>query len=280
MAKVVVLGAGTMGAGIAQVVATSGHQVYLKDINQEVVDKGYQGIAERLQRQVQKGKLTESEQGEILARIQPCVQWPDDQFDFIIEAVIEKMEVKKQVFQEMEEVATSQTIIATNTSSLSVTELAAQLTHRERAIGLHFFNPAPIMPLVEMIPTAITSEETLVRSKEFITSLNKKPIQVQDSPGFVVNRLLVPFINEAAFLLMEGTASAEDIDEGMKLGANHPIGPLRLADMIGIDVVLFVMETLFEELGEDKYRPCPLLRQMVRAGKLGRKSGEGFFTYE
>lgn len=278
--KILVCGAGTMGAGIAQVIAESGHEVFLRDIEEKLVARGIAGINKNLSRNVEKGKMTAEEKFAIMSRITDIVdlQVVKD-VDLVIEAIVERMDVKKALFKELEDVCPSTTIFASNTSALSISELASSTKRPEKVIGMHFFNPAPVMKLVEVIKGAGTSEQTYEAVIELVKQLGKNPVVVEEAPGFVVNRILVPMINEAAFILMEGIASAQDIDVGMKLGANHPIGPLALGDLIGLDVCLFVMETLYSETGDVKYRPCPLLRKMVRAGYLGRKTNKGFFVY-
>lgn len=275
-----VLGAGSMGSGIAQVVAQAGFDVFLYDIYPENVKTGRARIAKNLAGLVDKGKLTEGARDDILGRIRVAENLFEGQdMDLVIEAISEIMELKKRVFEELDLSCNPKTIFATNSSSLSITALAKATTRPDKVIGMHFFNPAPVMQLVEIIKAAATSDETYERTNDVVKRFGKTPVAVQESPGFVVNRMLVPMINEAAFLLSEGAASAEDIDTAMKLGANHPIGPLALADLIGLDVCLAVMEVLYSEFADNKYRPCPLLRKMVRAGFLGRKSGRGFYQY-
>jgi len=278
--KVLVLGAGTMGAGIAQVVAEAGNSVVLRDIDEKFVNRGIAGIDKNLGRAVEKGKLAQADKDAVMSRIKGIVDLKAaGQIDLVIEAVIERMDLKKQIYKELEELFPAETIFASNTSALSISEIASVTKRADKVIGMHFFNPAPVMKLVEVIKGAATSNETYNTIVEFTKTLGKTPVSVEEAPGFVVNRILIPMINEAAFILQEGTASAEDIDVAMKLGANHPIGPLALGDLVGLDVTLFVMETLYTELGDSKYRPCPLLRKMVRAGYLGRKTGRGFYTY-
>lgn len=278
--KIMICGAGTMGAGIAQVVAEAGHQVYLRDIADEFVNRGMETIEKNLNRKVEKDKITIDAKDEVLALVTgtTSLEFAGD-VDLVIEAIVERMEPKKELWQELDKACGPNTIFATNTSALSISELAAATRRPDKFIGMHFFNPAPVMHLVEVIKGAGTSGETYRFIMDFTKSLGKTPVTVEEAPGFVVNRILIPMINEAAFILMEGIASAEDIDEGMKLGANHPIGPLALGDLVGLDVCLSIMETLYTETGDSKYRPCPLLRKMVRAGFLGRKTGRGFFAY-
>ncbi|MBM7622639.1 3-hydroxybutyryl-CoA dehydrogenase [Sporohalobacter salinus] len=280
MKKIAVLGAGTMGSGIAQVIASNGYEVILQDIKDECLDKGLEIINKNLARNVEKERLTNEEKEEILDRIEVTTELEDmAEVDMVIEAIVEDMEIKKEVFSELDEVCKDSTILATNTSALSVTELATVTKRPDQVIGTHFFNPVPIMKLVELIKSITTSDKVFNQVEEFISNIGKEPVEVEEAPGFVVNRILIPMINEAIYLLQEGVANKEDIDKAMKLGANHPLGPLALADLIGLDVCLAIMETLKEELGEPKYRPCPLLRKKVRAGQLGRKVDIGFYDY-
>ncbi|MGQ9823939.1 MAG: 3-hydroxybutyryl-CoA dehydrogenase [Desulfotomaculales bacterium] len=280
MKTIGVLGAGIMGAGIAQVAARAGYNVILRDLNDEFVSRGLNNIAKNLNRDVEKNRLTEKEAGEIRGRIKGTTDLADlAGADFIIEAVVEQMELKKEVYRELDKISPDNVIFASNTSGLSITEMASVTGRPDRFIGMHFFNHVPVMKLVEVIKGAKTSAETERVTVELAQKMGKEPILVNEAPLFVVNRILIPMINEAIFVLMEGVASAEDIDKGMKLGANHPIGPLALADLIGLDTLLFITETIYRETGDSKYRPCPLLRKMVRAGQLGRKTGKGFFTY-
>jgi 3-hydroxybutyryl-CoA dehydrogenase len=278
---VMVIGAGQMGAGIAQVFAASGYQVSLYDVDQKNTQKGIEGIDKRLKKQVGKGSLSAKEYEEIMERLHQANEITAAQkADLIVEAVVEKMEVKQAIFAELDSLAPNHTVLATNTSSLPITEIAAVTTRPEKVIGMHFMNPVPVMKLVEIIRGLATTDEVYQAVYETTKKLNKTPVEVHDFPGFVSNRILMPMINEAVFTLYEGVANEEDIDQVMKLGMNHPMGPLTLADFIGLDTCLFIMETLHKGFGDDKYRPCPLLRKYVKAGWLGRKTGKGFFTYE
>lgn len=280
MKKVMVLGAGTMGSGIAQVVAGAGYEVILRDISREFIDAGINKIDKSLARLVGKEKLTSQQKDQVMGRIRGTTDLSLAKYaEFIIEAIVEDMKVKTEVFRELDGITPGSCILASNTSALSISQLAAATKRPERVIGMHFFNPVPVMKLVEVIKGSKTSADTFRVAISFVESINKKPVTVNEAPGFVVNRLLVPLINEAVFMLSEGVSTAEEIDQAMKLGANHPIGPLALADMIGLDICLAVMETLHQEFGEDKYRPAPLLRKMVRAGDLGQKTGRGFYNY-
>jgi len=279
--RIGVIGAGLMGSGIAQVAAQSGFQVNLMDVEQRFVDKGLAAIEKNLKRMTEKGKMEAPAADAVRSRIKGTVSLSEAASDVNVtmEAVIEKMDLKKSVYSELDGIAKASTIFATNTSGLSITEMAAVTSRPDRFIGMHFFNPVPVMKLVEVIRGYGTSDETVAVIKELALKLGKTAIEVLEAPGFVVNRILVPMINEAVFVLQEGLASAAEIDEGMKLGANHPMGPLALADLVGLDTLLNVQQHLYEEFADPKYRPPTLLRKMVRAGHLGRKSGKGFFDY-
>lgn len=280
MKKVFVLGAGTMGAGIVQAFATKGYEVIVRDIKDEFVDKGIAIITKSLSKLVSKEKITESEKEEILSRISGTTDMKlAADCDLVVEAAIENMKIKKEIFAELDQICKEETILASNTSSLSITEVASATNRADKVIGMHFFNPAPVMKLVEVIKGAATSQETFDAVKEISESIGKTPVEVAEAPGFVVNRILIPMINEATFILQEGVAKEEDIDAAMKLGANHPMGPLALGDLIGLDVCLAIMDVLYNETGDNKYRASNLLRKYVRAGWLGRKSGRGFYDY-
>ena len=280
MKKIGVLGTGTMGAGIIQVLAQSGYEVVLRARRQTSVDKGIATIVKNLDKLIKKEKITEADKNDILGRIHGSTEIEIvKDADLIIEAATENMEAKKALFKELDELCKPETIIATNTSALSITEIAAVTGRPDKIIGMHFFNPVPAMKLVEIVKGLTTSEETRKAIIDLTKALNKTPVDVAEAPGFVVNRILIPMVNEGIGILADGVADVEGIDTAMKLGANHPMWPLALGDLIGLDVCLAIMETLYTEFGDTKYRPHPLLRKMVRAGKLGRKTGAGFYDY-
>lgn len=280
ISEIAVIGAGTMGNGIAQVCAVAGLRVTMVDVSTVALDRGMATVGKSLDRLVQKEKLQSEQRDEVLGRIRTTTSYEDLRgAELVVEAATENLELKLRILREIEAVVGPQTVIATNTSSISITQLAAVLQRPSRAIGMHFFNPVPVMALLELIRGLQTSDETHVQALEFARAIGKTPITVRNSPGFVVNRVLCPMINEAIFVLEGGLSSAQEIDEGMKLGCNHPIGPLALADMIGLDTMLAVMRVFHEGFGDPKYRPAPLLKEMVDAGRLGRKSGEGFYHY-
>ena len=279
--KILVVGPGQMGGGIAQVAAGAGFEVMLNGIDQPSIDSCLAGIRRNLAKLAEKGKLEAGQPEAILSRIsgQVSLAVAAAGVDLAIEAVNEQLEIKRGIFAELEKHAPAGAILASNTSSLSVTRIAGGVSRPERVIGLHFFNPVPVMKLVEIIVGLATSDGVYQEARAFVQALGKSPVRVEDMPGFCANRIAVPMINEAVFALMEGAASAEDIDQCLTLGYNHLMGPLALADLIGLDTVLYVMEVLHEGYGDGKYRPCPLLRKYVEAGWLGRKSGRGFFNY-
>jgi 3-hydroxybutyryl-CoA dehydrogenase len=276
-----VIGAGVMGSGIAQVAASKGIEVILLDVDDKAVKKGIEAVDNRLGRIVAKGKMSTADKEAAMRRIKPATAYGSlKPADMIIEAATENFELKKKIFKQVDALVRPDSIVASNTSSVSITRLAASITRPERFVGLHFFTPVPVMSLVEIVRGLETSDATHDAAAALAVQLGKSPIIVKSAPGFVVNRILLPMINEAFFVLSEGYASAEDIDTGMKLGCNHPIGPLALADMIGLDVLLSVMQILHDEFADSKYRPCPLLKELVAAGHLGRKSGRGVFSYQ
>jgi 3-hydroxybutyryl-CoA dehydrogenase len=278
--SIAVIGSGVMGGGIAQVAAAAGVGVTLVDVSSAAVEKGIERIKRNLQRVVASGKMTEAAKETALGLIRGTTALEDAaSAEVVIEAVVENYDVKVDLIKRIDALVRAETIIASNTSSISITKLAAAASRPERFIGLHFFNPVPVMALVEIVRGLQTSDATHEAAAALARQLGKSPITVKSAPGFVVNRILVPMINEAFFVLAEGSASASEIDEGMKLGCNHPMGPLALADLIGLDVLLAVMQTLHDELADSKYRPCPLLREMVAAGYLGRKTGRGVYRY-
>jgi 3-hydroxybutyryl-CoA dehydrogenase len=277
---VAVLGAGTMGNGIAHVFARAGYKVILRDVDQRFLDRGLDTIGKNLDREIKKGKLAEAEKGTVLARVKPVTDLAAiAAADFVVEAVPEKLEIKRAVLTEADRILRPEVIIASNTSSISMTTLAALTARPDRFVGMHFMNPVPVMALVEVIRALQTSDATFATTMELAKKLGKTPVAVNDSPGFVSNRVLMPLINEAAYCVMEGVATPEAVDAVMKLGMNHPMGPLELADFIGLDVCLDVMHVLHEGLGDPKYCACPLLKKYVAAGYLGRKSGRGFYEY-
>ena len=275
-----VIGAGQMGGGIAQVAAACGLDVILQDITQDFVDRGIAGITSNLQRSVDKGKMTPAARDAVIARIKPVVDISEmKKADFVVEAASEVEEIKFKIFAQLDEVCPPEAILSTNTSSIPIGRIAAKTKRPEKVIGMHFMNPVPVMKLVEVIRALPTSDDTFQTTKTLAERMGKTPAVANDFPGFIANRILLPMINEAIFCLYQGVGDRESIDTVMLLGMNHPMGPLALADLIGLDTCLAILETLYKGLGDPKYRPCPLLRQYVEAGWLGRKSGRGFYSY-
>ncbi len=278
--KVGVVGSGLMGSGIAQVAAQAGYDVILNDVETKFIEKGLKGIEKNLSRDVEKGRRTKEDMGAILGRIAVTTNLESlADADMVIEAIFENMEAKKTLYARLDSICKAETVLASNTSGLSITEIASATKRPDKVVGMHFFNPVPVMKLVEVIKGSDTSEDIFALAMGVSRKLGKEPIAVEEAPLFAVNRILVPMINEAIFVLQEGIASAEDIDKGMVLGANHPIGPLALADLVGLDTLLMVIDTLYNETGDSKYRACPLLRKLVRAGHFGRKTRRGFYLY-
>lgn len=277
---VAVIGSGLMGQGIAQVVATAGFPVILCDVSEEAVNQGFEKIKKQLEKDIAKGKKNQETVDRIIGNIKTTCNYHElTDVDMLFEAVFEKTDIKQELFGKLDDICKQECIFATNTSGLSITEIASATKRSDRFVGTHFFNPVPVMKLLEVVRGYDTSDETFQLTLEMGAKIGKETISVKEAPLFCVNRILVPMINEAMFVLSEGIASAEDIDKGMKLGANHPIGPLALADLIGLDTLLLVMQTLYIETSDSKYRPCPLHTQMVRAGHFGRKTGQGFYKY-
>lgn len=278
--KIMVLGAGTMGMGIAQVFAEAGKTVIVRDIAEEFNKRGEGVVTKNMEKKVAKGKITEDEKNAVLGRISFTLELAEAKdCDLVVEAAIEVLDIKKSIFKELDEICKPETILASNTSSISITAIAAATKRPEKVLGMHFFNPAPAMKLVEVIRGARTNDETFKAVYDCAAEVGKSPVEVGEAPGFVVNRILFPMINEAIMVLENGIASKEDIDTGMRFGANHPMGPLALADLVGLDICLAIMETIFTETGDSKYRPALTMKKMVRAGLLGRKTGEGFYKY-
>lgn len=275
-----VVGAGVMGQGIAQVALQSGFKAIVRDIDEKILAAAKERIGKGLEKGVEKGKLTEAQKEQMLKDLTLTISMKDLRpVDFIVEAVVEEFEVKKQVFQELDAICRPPVILASNTSSISITRIASTTKRPEKVIGMHFMNPAPLIQLVEVVPGMKTSKETIAATMDLAEKLGKKPVRAEDYPGFLINRILLPMINEAIYALMEGVGTVEAIDTVMRLGANHPMGPLALADLVGLDVCLAILKVMHDSLGDDKYRPCPLLAKMVDAGLLGRKTGQGFYKY-
>jgi len=279
--RIMVVGAGQMGSGIAQVAAQAGIDVVLNDHHKEALDRGLKTIDKFLSKNVEKNRMTTEDKEGVLRKITQSTSLDDARdVDLVIEAVVENIDIKRNVFQTLDQTTPKETILASNTSSLPITEIAAATNRPEQVIGMHFMNPVPVMQLVEIIRGIQTNDETYMAIDRLVKQLQKTPVEAKDFPGFAANRILMPMINEAVYTLYEGIASKEDIDTVMKLGMNHPMGPLTLADFIGLDTCLYIMEVLYEGFGDSKYRPCPLLRQYVQAGWLGKKAGRGFYIYD
>jgi 3-hydroxybutyryl-CoA dehydrogenase len=278
--RIAVIGSGTMGNGIAQVAARAGFKVLMRDLTEEFLKRGLSSIDKSLQRDVEKARLTVEAKQEILSRIETTIELEAlGEVDFVVEAVSEDLAIKSELFKQLDKIVRPEVILASNTSSISITKLAGATWRPDRFIGMHFFNPVPVMKLVEVVRGIATSEETFATVSELAEAMGKTPVAVNDSPGFVANRVLLPMINEAIYALYEGVGTVEAIDEVMKLGMNHPMGPLQLADFIGLDICLAIMNVLYDGFNDSKYRPCPLLKKYVDAGWFGRKSGKGFYEY-
>jgi 3-hydroxybutyryl-CoA dehydrogenase len=278
--RIAVIGSGTMGNGIAQVAARAGFKVLMRDLTEEFLKRGLSSIDKSLQREVEKARLTVEAKQEILSRLETTTELDAvGEVDFVVEAISEDLAIKSELFKTLDKIVRPEVILASNTSSISITKLAGATRRPERFIGMHFFNPVPVMKLVEVVRGIATSEETFATVSELAEAMGKTPVAVNDSPGFVANRVLLPMINEAIYALYEGVGTVEAIDEVMKLGMNHPMGPLQLADFIGLDICLAIMNVLYDGFSDSKYRPCPLLKKYVDAGWFGRKSGKGFYEY-